>query len=202
MKQLKTLDWLGIFLFSTGLVVFLIGMNWGGSAYPWKSGHVLGALFAGFATLVAFCFWEAYSGLEYPLIPMRLFKNIPYDANVACASLAAIVYYANSIIWPTMVSSLFTTDVTEIGWLSVLTPPIFHLSLPKLTSTVCRRRRSPPGPNPRRRRRPLPPTHENTNDRRGRHNHSIRRRGRRVQRQHTQSNHRPFTRRHNRRRIH
>ncbi|KAH7067151.1 fungal trichothecene efflux pump [Paraphoma chrysanthemicola] len=118
MKQLKTLDWLGIFLFSTGLVVFLIGMNWGGSAYPWKSGHVLGALFAGFATLVAFCFWEAYSGLEYPLIPMRLFKNIPYDANVACASLAAIVYYANSIIWPTMVSSLFTTDVTEIGWLS------------------------------------------------------------------------------------
>jgi hypothetical protein len=119
LKQLKTLDWIGIFLFSTGLVVFLIGMNWGGSAYPWKSGHVLGALFAGFGTLVAFCFWEAYSGLEYPLIPMRLFKNIPYDANVACASLAAIVYYANSIIWPTMISSLFTTDITEIGWLSV-----------------------------------------------------------------------------------
>lgn len=63
----------------------------GGSAYPWKSGHVLGALFAGFATLVAFCVWEAYSGLDYPLIPMRLFKNIQYDANVACASLAAIV---------------------------------------------------------------------------------------------------------------
>ncbi|KAF1846076.1 fungal trichothecene efflux pump [Cucurbitaria berberidis CBS 394.84] len=118
LKQLKTLDWLGIFLFSTGLVVFLIGLNWGGSAYPWKSGHVLGALIGGFATLVIFCFWEAYSGLEYPLIPMRLFKNIAYDANVACASLAAIVYYANSIIWPTMVSSLFTTNITEIGWLS------------------------------------------------------------------------------------
>ncbi|KAH8640609.1 hypothetical protein IG631_03550 [Alternaria alternata] len=119
LKQLKTLDWMGIVLFSTGLVVFLIGMNWGGSAYPWKSGHVLGALFAGFGTLVAFCFWEAYApGLEYPLIPLRLFRNIQYDANVACASLAAIVYYANSIIWPTMVSSLFTTDITKIGWLS------------------------------------------------------------------------------------
>ncbi|KAF1916634.1 fungal trichothecene efflux pump [Ampelomyces quisqualis] len=118
MRQLKTLDWVGIFLFSTGLVVFLIGINWGGSVYPWKSGHVLGALLAGFATLVTFCFWEVYAGLEYPLIPMRLFKNVEYDANVACASLAAIVYYANSIIWPTMVSSLFTTDVTDIGWLS------------------------------------------------------------------------------------
>jgi hypothetical protein len=130
LKQLKTLDWMGIVLFSTGLVVFLIGMNWGGSAYPWKSGHVLGALFAGFGTLVAFCFWEAYApGLEYPLIPLRLFRNIQYDANVACASLAAIVYYANSIIWPTMVSSLFTTDITKIGWLSVglqMSPPNDH----------------------------------------------------------------------------
>ncbi|KAI1570818.1 trichothecene efflux pump [Pyrenophora tritici-repentis] len=119
LRQLKTLDWMGIFLFSTGLVVFLIGMNWGGSAYPWKSGHVLGALFSGFATMVAFCFWEAYApGLEYPLIPLRLFRNVQYDANVACASLAAIVYYANTVIWPTMVSSLFTTDITRIGWLS------------------------------------------------------------------------------------
>ncbi|KAH7355670.1 fungal trichothecene efflux pump [Pyrenochaeta sp. MPI-SDFR-AT-0127] len=118
MKQLKTLDWLGIFLFSGGLVVFLIGLNWGGSVYPWKSGHVLGTILGGFATLVAFCFWEAYSGLEYPLIPMRLFKNVPYNANVACASLGAIVYYANSIIWPTMAGALFTTDIAEIGWLS------------------------------------------------------------------------------------
>ena len=119
MKQLKTLDWVGIFLFSTGLVVMLIGLNWGGSVYPWKSGHVLGMFLGGVATLVLFGFWEAYSGLQYPLIPMRLFKNIPYDANVACASLAAIVYYANSIIWPGMVGSMFTTDITEIGWLSV-----------------------------------------------------------------------------------
>jgi hypothetical protein len=83
LKQLKTLDWLGI---------FLIGMNWGGSSYPWKSGHVLGTLFASFLTLVGFYFWEAYSGLEYPLIPMRLVKNIEYNANIAYASLGAVVY--------------------------------------------------------------------------------------------------------------
>ncbi|KAL1598144.1 hypothetical protein SLS59_007154 [Nothophoma quercina] len=116
--QLKTLDWIGITLFTTGMTVFLIGMNWGGGAYPWKSGHVLGALFAGFFSLVGFCFYEAYSGLEYPLIPMRLFKNIQYDANVACASIGAIVYYANTVIWPSMAGSLFTTNVAEIGWLS------------------------------------------------------------------------------------
>ena len=94
-QQLKALDWIGIFLFSAGLVVFLIGLNWGGGIYSWKSGHVLGALFAGFFTLVAFCLWETYSNIQCPLIPMRLFRNIEYDANIACASLAAVVYYAS-----------------------------------------------------------------------------------------------------------
>ncbi|KAF2186650.1 fungal trichothecene efflux pump [Zopfia rhizophila CBS 207.26] len=117
-KQLKSLDWVGIFLFTAGLCVFLIGLNWGGSSYPWKSGHVLGAMFAGFFGLVVFCFYEAYAGLEYPLIPMRLFKNIQYDAIIACASIGAMVYYANTVIWPTMIGALYTTDVTATGWLS------------------------------------------------------------------------------------
>jgi len=30
LKQLKTLDWVGIMLFSAGLSVFLIALNWGG----------------------------------------------------------------------------------------------------------------------------------------------------------------------------
>lgn len=28
-KQLASFDWIGMFLFTTGLVVFLIGLNWG-----------------------------------------------------------------------------------------------------------------------------------------------------------------------------
>jgi hypothetical protein len=124
LKQLKTLDWMGIFLFTAGLVVFLIGLNWGGSSYPWKSGHVLGALFGGFFTLILFGLWEGFAGLEYPLIPMRLFKNIEYDANVACASFGAVVYYANTVIWPNMIGALFTSDIKETGWLSVSHLPI------------------------------------------------------------------------------
>lgn len=117
--MLRTLDWLGIFLFTSGLTVFLIGLNWGGSVYPWKSGHTLGALFAGFLTLVLFCLWEAYTTLEYPLMPMRLFKNVKYDAIVACASVGAVVYYSMTVIWLTMIGALFTTDTKETGWLSV-----------------------------------------------------------------------------------
>jgi len=65
-----------------------------------------------------FCFWEAYTTLDYPLIPMRLFRNIKYDATIACASIGAMVYYSMTVIWPSMIGYLYTTDVQEVGWLS------------------------------------------------------------------------------------
>jgi hypothetical protein len=96
-QQLKTLDYGGIFLLTAGLVLFLIGLNWGGSAYPWQSAQVLCTIIIGLLTLVAFGFYEAYMNLDFPIIPMRLFLNIKYDAIVACASIGAMVYYSMTV---------------------------------------------------------------------------------------------------------
>ena len=51
-------------------------------------------------------------------MPMRLFKNLKYVAIVACASIGAMIYYAGTVLWPTMAGALFTTSVEEVGWLS------------------------------------------------------------------------------------
>lgn len=51
-------------------------------------------------------------------MPMSLFRNLKYDAIVACASIGAMVYYSGTVIWPTMVGAIFTTSVTRTGWLS------------------------------------------------------------------------------------
>lgn len=51
-------------------------------------------------------------------MPMKLFINLKYDGIVACASIGAMVYYSTTVIWPTMAGALFTTSVTEVGWLS------------------------------------------------------------------------------------
>ena len=96
----------------------MLTQNRGGQTYPWKSAQVLCTLIIGIFTLIGFGFWEAFSGHEFPLIPMRLFKNLKYDAIVACASIGAMVYYSMTVIWPTLVGALFTTNVKEIGWLS------------------------------------------------------------------------------------
>jgi MFS family permease len=51
---LRMLDLGGAVLFVGGLVLFLIGISWGGVIYPWKSGHVIGMILGGVATLAIF----------------------------------------------------------------------------------------------------------------------------------------------------
>jgi hypothetical protein len=97
MQQLKSLDFIGIFLFVVGLALFLVGLNWGGGVYPWQSAPVLCTIIIGLGVLVAFGFWEAYSGLEFPLIPMRLFLNFKYDAIIACAAIGTMVYFSMTV---------------------------------------------------------------------------------------------------------
>ena len=51
-------------------------------------------------------------------MPPRLFKSVGFVAVVTCATIGAMVYYSMTIVWPTVVGTLYTTDVMEIGWQS------------------------------------------------------------------------------------
>lgn len=88
----------------------MMGLNWGGSVYPWKSGHVIGAIVAGFVGLVIFVLWESYAKLKEPLVPMHLFKNRGWNAATVLSGLGASVYYAFALVWPSMVTVLYEDD--------------------------------------------------------------------------------------------
>jgi hypothetical protein len=57
MEQLKRTDIVGILLFAAGMVLFITGLNWGGTAYPWASAHVLAPLLTGVFSFVIFILW-------------------------------------------------------------------------------------------------------------------------------------------------
>jgi hypothetical protein len=61
---------------------------------------------------------EAYFCRVQPLIPSRVFKNIGYVAVVSCATVASMVYYSLTVLWPTIINTLYTTDSIKIGWQS------------------------------------------------------------------------------------
>ncbi|KAL4999903.1 fungal trichothecene efflux pump [Aspergillus recurvatus] len=114
-QMFMELDFVGIFLFVAGCVVFLIGLSWGGTIHPWVSAPTLCALFIGIATIAAFVLYEGFVCKTRPFMPPRLFKNIGFVAIVADAAVGAMVYYAFTVLWPQLIESIYTTDSIQIG---------------------------------------------------------------------------------------
>lgn len=119
-RYIKDFDYVGTILYTGGLLILIMGLNWGGSVYAWKSAHVIAAIVAGFVGLVLFVLWECFVNLKEPLVPMRFFRNYGWDASVILSGLGASVYYAFAIVWPSMVAVLYGKDNDPMygPWLS------------------------------------------------------------------------------------
>lgn len=51
------MDFVGIVLFVAGLLLFLMGLSWGGQLYPWRSAHVIATIVVGLVLLIVFGFY-------------------------------------------------------------------------------------------------------------------------------------------------
>ena len=72
----QEIDYIGLLLFISAGVLFLVGLNFGGRRYPWKSTQTLIPLVLGLVLWVAFGVWEYQTNSKLPLMPLRLFRNI------------------------------------------------------------------------------------------------------------------------------
>ena len=99
MDYIKHFDYVGAFLYALGLLLFIMGLSWGGSVHPWKSAAVIATLLVGVALLAAFTLWEIYAPLKEPLVPMHLFRNGPWIMSTIILGVGAGMYYAFAIIW-------------------------------------------------------------------------------------------------------
>ncbi|KAK3676869.1 hypothetical protein LTR78_003073 [Recurvomyces mirabilis] len=132
-------DWVGLLLYTGGLLIFLLGLNWGGALYvlvgtikrvaanstryPWTDGHVIGCLVAG-GVILFICFpaWELllpFKNVE-PFLPLYLFTNVSYQACCWLTGIGAGCYYGFSLVWPQAVASLYTLSYDRQGTLAGL----------------------------------------------------------------------------------
>lgn len=122
---MKELDWIGMAMFACGLFLFLMGLAWGGNAYPWRSAAVLCPLFIGLILLILMAIWDVKADLRAPFIPARLFRNGRWVAMMLCLSIGATQYYAMALVWPKMVASMWPEKAAAVplgsGLLAVLT---------------------------------------------------------------------------------
>ncbi|OCT45295.1 hypothetical protein CLCR_05641 [Cladophialophora carrionii] len=128
LRMIRSFDYVGIFLFTSGMVLFLLGISWGGNVYPWKSAAVIATIVIGALTLVAFFTWEVYHPMEEPLVPMHLFRNRGWLIASLLVSIGASIYYAFGIVWPSMVNVLYAEgDQIYAGWLQCCVGGAFTL---------------------------------------------------------------------------
>ncbi|KAF2674520.1 MFS general substrate transporter [Microthyrium microscopicum] len=73
------IDWVGSILIVGGIIMFLLGLEFGGVSHPWTSAIVLCLIIFGVAAVVLFGINE-YFIAKYPIIPLHIFK---YRSNVA-----------------------------------------------------------------------------------------------------------------------
>ncbi|KAL1904040.1 hypothetical protein Sste5344_010267 [Sporothrix stenoceras] len=117
-KQLRELDYIGIFFFVAGLTLLLLPISWGGTLYPWKSAATIATLIIGVLLLVALGLWETYKKQPIPLMPIGFFRNIGFMSIVLVASSGACVYYPATLLWPQQVAKQYGITGQHAGWLA------------------------------------------------------------------------------------
>lgn len=126
-SMLQQIDFVGLFLLAAGLLLFLMGLSWGGSVYPWKSAGVISTMAIGGLLLIAFVLFELRLDGPRSLVPMELFSNFQWVAVVGTLSMAASMYYAFNIVFPRQVEILYSNvSLSRQGWLKCLIggPPL------------------------------------------------------------------------------
>lgn len=64
---------------------------------------------------------EVYVPLKQPLIPIRIFAVRNVNAAMVIGCVGQMVYYALNLLWPTVITTFFTTDNIRIGLISSTT---------------------------------------------------------------------------------
>ena len=103
-RKLGHIDLAGCAILATGLTLFLVGLNLGGS-YSWTDARVLSTLLIGIAVLGAFALYE-WKGTEVGIVHHEMFIGNPHGRTFAlCVALIILenfMGFAYIIFYPTM----------------------------------------------------------------------------------------------------
>lgn len=121
LQQLKELDYFGLLIYCSGLILLLLKFTWGQGTYPWKSAEVISTIVVGGVTLIAFALYETYITPCQPLMPMKLLKIRNFVAVLIVGCVGQMVFYCLNVLWPMAITVFFTTDNGIIGLMSSTT---------------------------------------------------------------------------------
>nr|AUB51322.1 trichothecene efflux pump [Trichoderma hypoxylon] len=120
--ELMKVDWIGAFLLTAGMTLFLLGVSWGGSPDPWNSPKILGLLISGVATSFLFVLYECYAKPERAIIPMEFFRDVRgFCCILLISGVMGSMNTALFIMYPQQVQHIFSSTLNswqDVAWMS------------------------------------------------------------------------------------
>ena len=118
--SIRDLDYVGIVLFTAGVVPFMLGLtnkgnvNSSGQLASWTDPDVGGLIIVGLVILLAFLYAE--SRAKEPIIPLDLFKNRDYAVSMAAVFAFGIAMFAAVIFMPRFYQTVRGISATASGY--------------------------------------------------------------------------------------
>jgi hypothetical protein len=118
-QAFKELDWSGVVLLNTGLLLLLVGVSVGGPG-KWTSVPVLAPLIIGITELVFFFIWERRIAAN-PFLARELFDGQfrRFVMFLIVDFVAGMGLYAAAAFWAQLVRGVWQGDPIEVGILSI-----------------------------------------------------------------------------------
>jgi hypothetical protein len=96
-KTFLQLDLVGFAIFAPAVVMLLLALNWGGTAYAWYSGRIVGLLCGSFGAFCVLLGWEYYKEDE-AMVPLgmlrrRIVASCLLTGFFQAGALAEMTYY-------------------------------------------------------------------------------------------------------------
>ena len=92
---IRAVDWVGSITIVGVMVMVLLGLNFGGTVYPWASPKVICLVVIGALMLVIFVVNEQRFA-RHPLMPTGLFRN---KSNIACCIVGSVHYFVSNLFY-------------------------------------------------------------------------------------------------------
>ncbi|KAF1944083.1 hypothetical protein EJ02DRAFT_420661 [Clathrospora elynae] len=98
-QGLKAVDWLGSLIMVGGVIMLLLGLEFGGIAHPWDSATVLCLLIFG-AAVIGIFFLVEWRVAPYPIMPLSLFAKRSNLAALGVCFFHSFVFISGSYFLP------------------------------------------------------------------------------------------------------
>jgi hypothetical protein len=121
-ERFSRLDYLGVLLLLSWVIVLLLPLSWGGSKYSWNSPIII-ALFCVFGVLLALFIFIQWKVSKEPLIPSSVFTvhrnpSLVFLANIFLGmSMMGVIYYVPTLYQQGMGDSATTAGVKFIPFM-------------------------------------------------------------------------------------